>query len=165
MRKGIVLAVIGSLAFVLVWANRSHYQDGSVSTAQIAILLDRPMAPTTLSEQKTCSDQAEKSFKASSFSDYKSSLGDTYTCHYDPASLTCFVEITSRHMDGRVFQYSNLIYGAFDGQVYGSFRSFTDRRNPIECSIKPRVHFEVICKSGDEFNELALLYFGTIPAP
>jgi hypothetical protein len=123
----------------------------------------------TLSQQKTCSDQAEKSFKDSSFSDDKSSLGNTFTDHYDPGVSVCYVEVTTRHMlPGNKFQYTHLIYDAFEGRVYGDFDSFSEDifskdAKPDSCKIKPRDHDEILCKSSEEFDKLALQYFGTTP--
>jgi hypothetical protein len=120
--------------------------------------------PATLSQQKMCSEQAEKSFKDSNFSNDKSSMGNTYTNHFDAVASICYVEVTTRHMgSGNNFQYYNLIFDAFEGRVYGSFMSFSHDVRPQECSIKPRGQPEIICKSGDEFNDLALKYFGTVP--
>lgn len=117
----------------------------------------------TLAEQKACSDEAEKSFKNSFSKDEKSNLANAYTSHYEPASHTCFIEITAWHaLSGTSFQYSRFIYDA-QGNLYGKFTSESKALPPDECSIKPRGHFEIICKSGDEFDRLALLYFGTLP--
>jgi len=121
-------------------------------------------AQPTLSQQKMCSEQATKNFNDSSFSDDKSSLGNTYTSHYDAAASVCYMEVTTRHMLlGNDFQYYNLISDAFENRVYGQFMSFSKGVKVQECSIKPLGQTEITCKSSDEFNELALKYFGTVP--
>jgi hypothetical protein len=122
-------------------------------------------AKPALSQQKMCSEQATKNFNDSSFSDDKSSLGNTYTSHYDAAASVCYMEVTLRHMwPGNDFQYDSLIYDAFENRVYGKFTSFSKGVNKLaECSIKPLGQAEITCKSSEEFNELALKYFGTVP--
>lgn len=131
--------------------------------------IDTTQRNPTLSQQKMCADQAEKIFKDSSISDDKSSLGNTFTDHFDPRASVCYVEVTTRHMlPGGKFQYTHLIYDAFEGRVYGDFDSFykdilSEDAKPDSCKIKPRDHDEILCKSNEEFDKLALQYFGTTP--
>lgn len=116
----------------------------------------------TLSEQKMCSDQAAKGFKEfDSTATPKGSLPATYTSHYDAAQKICYMEVTSRQMSSGSFLYGHEIWDAFENRGYGSFMSTSKPQNIMECSIKPRGQAEIVCKSSEEFNELALKYFGT----
>lgn len=116
----------------------------------------------TLSQQKMCSDQADKSFNESGFAAQSAGgLGNTYTNHYDPLISVCYIEVTERYMAGKDFLYSLLVYDAFEGREYGKFTSFSNDSKPMECSIKPRDHDEIMCTSQAEFDSLALHYFGT----
>ena len=119
---------------------------------------------TSLSQQKMCAEQAEKNFNDSSFSDDKSSLGNTYTSHFDPVTSVCYMEVTTRNMLlGNNFQYYHLVLDAFENRVYGQFNSFSSDVQVGECSIKPLGQPEITCKSSEEFNELTLKYFGVTP--
>ena len=121
----------------------------------------------TLSQQKMCSEQAEKSFNGSAFSEPKSypgitNMGNTYTNHFDATASICYMEVTTRNVNSRNdFQRYHLISDAFEGRVYGEFMSFSKDVGPQICSIKPRGQPEITCKSSDEFDGLALKYFGT----
>jgi hypothetical protein len=120
--------------------------------------------PALLSEQKMCADQAGKSFNESSFSENdKSSLGNTFTSHYDPSVSVCYMEVTTRHVNpGNGLQHYHLVYDAFENRIYGSFMSYSKDGGKIqECDIKPRGQAEISCKSGKEFDDLTLKYFGT----
>jgi hypothetical protein len=118
----------------------------------------------TLSQQKMCADQADKSFNESSFAAQSpGGLGNTYTNHYDPSANVCYIEVTQRYMSGENLLYGLLVYDAFEGRVYGEFTSFSKDSKPMECSIKPRDRDEIVCASQEEFDKLALHYFGTTP--
>jgi hypothetical protein len=123
----------------------------------------QPQTPqATLTEQKMCSDQAAKGFKEfDATATPKGSLPATYTSHYDAAEKICYMEATTRQMSGGSFLYGHEIWDAFENRGYGSFMSMSKPQNIMECSIKPRGQVEIICKSSDEFNDLALKYFGT----
>jgi hypothetical protein len=119
-------------------------------------------AVATLAQQKMCSDQADKSFNNSSFSEKsKGSLGNTYTNHFDAAANVCYIEVTTRSMSGNDFLYGHLIYDAFEGRVYGSFAKITHNPKPLECVLTPRDHTEIHCDSQEEFDTFALKHFGT----
>ena len=158
MKNVTIIVVVASgsaaLAVGLLWVNghRKRAEALGVEPARV-----------TLAEQKACLDEAEKSFKNSFSNDDKSNLANTYTTHYEPTSHTCFNEITAWHaFSGTSVQYSHFIYDA-QGHFYGKFTAESKTLPADECSIKPRGHFEIICKSSDEFDRLALLYFGTLP--
>lgn len=115
----------------------------------------------TLSEQKMCADQAAKTFKENY------DPPSTYTDHYDAASQVCYIEVTHRlYLDRKGdFGRTNTIYDAFEARSYGEFASRREAGKPptppYPCSIKPRGHEEITCQSQDEFDALALKYFGT----
>jgi hypothetical protein len=111
----------------------------------------------TLEEQKTCADQADKSFKESRFSDGHSTFAD----HYDPKVRACYIEIATRRQLAKNQEYDLLIYDAFERRVYGQFASTSANPKAVQCSVKPRGQAEVTCGSDSEFNDLALRYFGT----
>ena len=98
-------------------------------------------ATATLSEQKMCSEQANKSFRESDLYSDKTAIGNSYTNHYDVAAKICFIETSSRHFAKNNFQYGHVIYDAFEGRVYGSFYS---------ASSKPEVVVEcMLCQSAN----------------
>ncbi len=117
-------------------------------------------APTaSLAEQKLCAEGAEKSFTVD-----KKAIRDTYTNHYDPVSKTCYVEVTVTtviSLQPYRYVYSNTIYDAFENRVYGDFGSESGQGEPDSRSIEPREQPKVVCKSQEEFDQLALRYFGT----
>lgn len=115
----------------------------------------------TLQEQKLCSDGADKSF-----SPEQNAVRDTYTSHLDPVSQTCYVETTTVLMVSSqpyTSSYSHTIYDAFERRVYGDFQLFSDRDKPDRCLIEPRDREKITCNSQEEFDKLALHYFGTTP--
>ena len=118
----------------------------------------------TLSEQKMCAEQAEKSFTNSGLSEEKDGGGNTYTDHYDGAARVCYIETTTRHFTNNKFQYGHVIYDAFEGRVYGSFISASNKpEDLLECYVIPRGQSKMLCQSTDEFDNFALKYFGTTP--
>ena len=117
-----------------------------------------------LSEQKMCAEQAEKSFTNSGLSEEKDGGGNTYTDHYDEAARVCYIETTTRHFTNNKFQYGHVIYDAFEGRVYGSFVSTSNKpEDLLECYVIPRGQSKMLCQSTDEFDNFALKYFGTTP--
>ena len=113
----------------------------------------------TLAEEKMCAEGATKSFTHDT-----NAFRDTYTNHYDPASRTCYVESTTASIISTApyrYTYSHTVYDAFEGRVYGEYDSLSDKEEPDSCKIEPRNQQEIICKSREEFDQLALRYFGT----
>lgn len=146
------------VAFVIFFAASCDKQATPALDSRNAV--EPPTA--TLSEQKMCAEQADKSFKDSSLSNDKSSLGNTYTNHYDAGAKVCYMETTSRHFVNNKFEYGHAIYDAFEGRVYGSFISMSDKPEDLmECYVIPRGQSKILCHSSDEFDSLALRYFGT----
>jgi hypothetical protein len=152
MKLMLTMAIIGLTVTALDGCNnQAGPKNGTTPTTTAAV--------ATLQQQKLCADQADKSFKESAFSDGHS----TFTDHFDPADGVCYMEITTRNQIGPNFQYSLLIYDAFEGRVYGGFNSLSSEAKPLECSLKPRNLPDVRCNSSDEFNDFALKHFGTTP--
>jgi hypothetical protein len=120
------------------------------------------VAPTaSLADQKLCAEGAEKSFTAE-----KKAFRYYYTNHLDPLSKTCYVETTETTLITPLpyrYEYGHTIYDAFEGRVYGEFLSDSARGTPDDCSIEPRDQPKVACKTQEEFDQLALRYFGTTP--
>jgi hypothetical protein len=114
----------------------------------------------TLSEQKMCADQAEKSFQDSA--DAKNS---TYTNHYDPTVGVCYIEVTTRDQVGRSFSYGLMVYDAFEGRIYARYLDSSGFGSSTiqECSVTPRGQPEIQCRAREEFNGLVLRHFGTTP--
>ena len=122
---------------------------------------DHVSAVATLSQQKMSADQAAKSFNNSGYAETsRTSLGNTYTNHFDAAANLCYIEVTTRSMSGKEFLYGHVIYDAFEGRVYGSFTSIGNKP-PVECLLKPRDQNEIRCNSQDEFDTFASKHFGT----
>lgn len=115
-------------------------------------LTDRQPRTPILSEQKMCADQAAKVFKEYEASDY--------TDHYDAATQICYMEMITRSGTGQTITVSD----AFENRVFGTMIFVYDAHaNQIlsECDIKPRDQAKIVCNSRDEFDSLALKYFGT----
>lgn len=123
-----------------------------------------PKGPTannaTLAEQKMCSDQAKKYFDQYYGQADRKAAGvfrSGQTNHYDPASRTCYLEVEAQS-DSINFK---TIENAFGGQEYGFFRHADNSTK--ECRIHPPNQAQITCQSEDEFDNLALQYFGTTP--
>lgn len=114
----------------------------------------------TLQQQNMCSEQAEKFFK-------KYGLGDDYTNHLDATSGVCYIEITT-HRKGasanNFFYKDRDILDAFEGRKYASFMSVIGQPSVAwDCHLNPHGQPQINCTSLQEFDDLALRYFGTAP--
>lgn len=113
-----------------------------------------------LADQKLCAEGAEKSFAQEQMGTSR----NTYTNHYDPVARVCYVETTTVFIISSApfrSSFSHVVYDAFEGRVYGNFDSTSDREEPSMCDITPRNQPEIKCESREEFDRLALKYFGT----
>jgi len=133
-------------------------------------------AQATPSQQKTCSEQAEKfvRYKRAEYGDDAPAV--EYTSHYDARVGKCYVESTFYFVEGKTYP-SGHRYGSsrdindasFEGSggpIYGFFGfPSTDgaRWSGPSCTIHPPGRPEIICRTEEEFNDLALKYFGTTP--
>ena len=151
-----IITSIGVTAFLLVVIS-------GVGCDKSAPQVPPHVAPTaSLADQKLCAEGAEKSFAAD-----RNAIRDTYTNHLDPVSKTCYIETTETTLITPLpyrFEYGHTIYDAFEGRVYGEFRSGLPLRGtPDDCSIEPHDQPKMACKTQEEFDQLALRYFGTTP--
>lgn len=118
-----------------------------------------------LLQQKTCADQAKQLFD-----DYKKNpLVEIagYTSHYDATASRCSIEISNHNVyEGREITHNRFIKDAFEGRNYGAFVSGSTndlKHRPSVCTIEPPSRPEIVCRSEQEFDDLALKYFGTTP--
>jgi hypothetical protein len=111
----------------------------------------------TLSDQRVCSDQASK--YAEKNAEYSS-----YTSHYDSVARVCYIEGSRTSFEeGKRHRYST-IHDAFGGQEYGQFLIVSaegEKKDPSMCSIHPRGKAVMSCNTEEDFDRLALQYFGT----
>ena len=138
-------------------------------------------APSTASKtheapasQQTCNKQAEKfaGYKHEDFSkDVTFPLESGYTNHYDAEASRCYVEMVADYGAGKNFKPSTpgswntgriyLIYDAsFEGDGGPTYGEFDQTEDKESCSIQPTGRPNIRCRSEEEFNELALKYFG-----
>jgi hypothetical protein len=90
----------------------------------------------------------------------------TFTNHYAVAAKACYIEINASSVDhDDSFSRYSQIFDAFEGREYGTFLFKKTRANGqdvITCRIRPPGQSQIEwCKSEDEFDTLALKYFGT----
>ena len=153
-----VIAILLSIAIILCGCAHEK-TDKQISPIPLQTQNSSQQIPATLAQQKICADQAEKNFNDSSFSGKDE--GGTYTNHFDPESGVCYMEVTIRRMSiDNNFQFSDIILDAFENRTYGELTTFSKDRKPVACSVKPRGQSEIICESKENFDALALKYFG-----
>jgi V8-like Glu-specific endopeptidase len=115
-----------------------------------------------MSQQKMCSEQTKSTFKDRGYP-----WVDSYRSHYNPSMGVCFVEEVRRPptSDGGMGVTAILIQDAFEGQTYGMFDRIRMEGVPNSgmCFIRLSGQPDITCKSEDEFNDLALKYFGITP--
>lgn len=136
------------------------------------------------SQQKACDEQAEKFVRYDRLG-LKVSAEIGYANHYDAKTNKCYVEVFTDYGEGKKYPiggspgayYTGKYYSIRDafsegegGLLYGTF---TFHREDItiqggECHIYPLGHTyetrnlpDITCRSEEEFNDLALKYFGT----
>jgi len=158
-------SILGFLAANVLQAVRTSSMSRASRSAKIQNLPNEtaPVKPqthqadtqgrATLSQQKTCSEQSEHFFN-----NWKGSGNtlETYTDHLDSATGICYMEIsyTNSVMSGF------FIMDVFENRIYGSF-SFINATRQSSGFIEPPGQPKIECKSLEEFDELALKYFGT----
>ena len=118
-------------------------------------------APQTASmaDQRMCAEQAAKFIENN-----EASGSAAYTNHYDLTSKTCYIEVNHSNFQNEVFSQTKTIYDAFEKREYGDLfftKSQDHGLNMAACHIRPRGQSEIVCKSEQEFDTLALKYFGT----
>jgi len=116
----------------------------------------------TLEQQRMCSEQAEKQFRARGFTDKSSE----YTSHYDARANVCFVMVHTVSATGTSVSDTELVFDAFERRGYASYVWVNAGKKkywevaPMTCVVYPRGQPEITCKSSDEFDALVDKYFG-----
>ncbi len=134
----------------------------------------------SLAEQKACSEQVKLLSESVDYFTQKNAFQTSFASHFDPASGVCYM-ITTRPRsrpkpDYLWWQYVHNIQDAFEGHIVGSFSetfTYADCNNSSStcsptgeqqagryCHIHPPGQQDITCKSEEEFNALALKYFG-----
>jgi hypothetical protein len=113
----------------------------------------------TLSQQKTCDQQARKSFHESNPTPERFLTFD-YTSHFDAAMNVCYVEKAFVGYIGRSesLTVSWAVWDAFEGRGYASYIEVG--HDVMDCEITRPGHPIEWCKTGDEFEDLVQKYFG-----
>jgi len=137
----------------------------------------------SLAEQKACSEQVKLLPESVEFITQKNVFETRFASHYDPTSGVCYMISTRPRSrpkpDYLWWIYFHNIQDAFEGHIVGSFSetfTYADCNNSSStctptgqqqagrsCSIYPPGQQNITCKSEDEFNALALKYFGITP--
>jgi hypothetical protein len=139
------------------------------------------------SQQKACEEQSKK-FARYKHQNNKVSLITGYVDHYDATTNRCYVETVTDYGEGKKIPIDGMygaytyfhgkqydIYDAFfegeGGPAYGEFHFHEEGTTSPDggCHIYPRGHTyetrelpDLKCRSEEEFNDLALKYFGTV---
>jgi hypothetical protein len=135
----------------------------------------------TSSQQKSCDEQSEK-FARYQRQSYKVPLKSGHTDHYDAKAIKCYVETAiifgngkedvvdsaGNHFSGQFYEIHDAFKEGSGGPTYGEFFFHQDRVSVPggECNIYPVSDLnepDIRCRSEEEFNDLALKYFGTTP--
>jgi Trypsin-like peptidase domain len=131
---------------------------------------DRGQA-ATMEQQRTCAEQAERVFRKRSV-DGPSFDWISYTSHYNTASGVCFVEISNSRHDPDPSKHLTWVFhktvdDAFGGTYYGDFGRITlkgeDQPRGGPCFIYRPGQEAIVCHSEEEYDALALKYFGVSP--
>jgi len=126
--------------------------------------------PTT---PQTCDTQAEKyaRYKRQDYSHVIYAFKGGYTNHYDAKTNKCYVEVVLDYGPGKnpttnVGWFSGRMYyiedAAFEGEGGPHYGTFSKDEDHESCGIYPVGRPPVKCRSEEEFNELALKYFGIV---
>jgi len=123
-------------------------------------------ADATPSQQKKCDEQSEKFIRYERQS-YKVPLFRSgYTDHYDAEANKCFVEVAALFVGiRRSYSISDAFFECAGGPSYGLFVVNINTSAGDECYICPSSDRKILCRSKEEFDDLALKYFGTTPPP
>jgi hypothetical protein len=129
--------------------------------------------PATLAQQKMCANQAKKFFDDLVAPKPSKApidpLRASYFDHYDASAQICYVAIVRNTPTGKNLAYSTGVFDAFEGTSYAAYTQSSDNirggveiKPPLWCSVEPRGHSQIICKSEDEFDGLIEEYFGLV---
>jgi hypothetical protein len=124
-------------------------------------------------DQRWCDTQAEKyvRYRVQDYSHVVYAFKTGHTNHYDAETTKCYVEIVLDYGPGKspttsVGWFSGRMYfiedAAFEGDGAPSYGGYSKSDNQESCSIRPSVRSPIKCRAEEEFNELALKYFGIV---
>ena len=129
----------------------------------------------SLAEQKACSEQVKLMSESKDESIQKNVFHTMYASHFDTASGACYMTKTRPHTSecsGKcAWVYTHGINNAFEDRIVGLYgetyihseKGDDERVGGAFCVISPPGQPEITCKSEEEFNALALKYFGIVP--
>lgn len=121
----------------------------------------------SLAELKACREQAELTFAKEEPDPEIWRV--THTNHFNPKSGVCYLETrrprTPPSSDSLAWVYNRYIFDAFEDRSVGAFIELYMRSEkgvgvPQLCVIFPEGQPEITCNSEEEFDALALKYFG-----
>ena len=117
-----------------------------------------------------CADQAKKFFNDNIQAQTKTTViaPPSYIDHYDAKENVCYVAIVQFDSidGGKTITTSTGVFDAFENTSYANYVWTSDKTKkywqvkPAWCTVSPPGLPDVICKSGDEFNDLVEKYFG-----
>jgi len=129
----------------------------------------------SLAEQKACSEQVKLMSESKDESIQKNVFHTMYASHFDTTSGACYMTKTRPHTSecsGKcAWVYTHGINDAFEDRIVGLYsetyihseKGDDERVGGAFCVISPPGQPEITCKSEEEFNALALKYFGIAP--
>jgi hypothetical protein len=129
----------------------------------------------SLAEQKACNEQVKLLSESKDESIQKNAFHTMYASHFDAASGACYMirtrPRTRMSPDWLWWVYIHDIYDAFEGRLVGAYsetyvhseKGDDERMGGAFCLISPPGQPEITCKYEEEFNALALKYFGIVP--
>jgi len=129
----------------------------------------------SLAEQKACGDQVKLLSESEEESNQKSVFHTMYASHFDSASGVCYMITKRPHYStctGKcAWVYIHGIKDAFEDRIVGLYsetyihseKGGDERAGGAFCLISPLGQQEITCKSEEEFNALAVKYFGITP--
>ena len=164
--------VLGMVSVAVVAVGLLLYSQQTTIEAQGQALnqLNARMAELTqatdLDLQAKCAKQADKTYKAQSFS--ATDLA-SYSDHYNGALKKCFVLIydtSTSTADASLFLHFQTLYDAFEGKDYGDYSDFAPinmSKPPVvtECTTTLSDGTQGSCHSVDEFKAAAEYFMGS----
>jgi hypothetical protein len=118
----------------------------------------------TLAQQKMCAEQSRKFFLDPDM-EHKDWTG--YTSHYEAKLNVCYVMIrVDAYLDKQhspeFHSIAFMVFDAFEGvqRAWMQRNAIGPKREPYECQVKPLGQKQIDCKTEEEFDVLAMKYFG-----
>jgi hypothetical protein len=127
--------------------------------------------PANMEQQKMCAEQSERAFRGRFPDGRYAGAHVNYTSHYNTERGVCFVQMNTSRLspDPKILTrlFNKSIDDAFGGRSYGFFQTITlkGESGPLQgaCFIYLPGQDAIVCKSEQEFDALALKFFGTSP--